>query len=512
MLSDRKEWLSLTEASRLLGIHQSTLRRWADSGSVPCTRTPGGHRRFRATDLADWTVPEQDTSPALNGEALAQNAVCLTRQEMAEERVSGETWYTAFDQEADRQQMRDTGRQLIGLAIQYAERTGSPVLSKGQSIGQLYGQHCARRGISLVDTMRAFSFFRESLLQITPEERVHQGLRRFLDEVMYSCLAGYEAAWHEQSPQPKQEVARLIVGTRGSSLALWQTEHVAGRLQAVTPGLEIEIRTIKTQGDVVRDRPLSQIEGKGFFVKELESALLSGQADLAVHSLKDMPTELPEGLALGAVLERTDPYDALIVREGAGDLSSLPAGARVGTSSLRRRAQLLAARPDLEVADLRGNVDTRLRKLRSGEYDAVVLAAVGLARLGFGEQIGQRLPFDLMLPAPGQGALAVECRADDRAVLELLRSLHHRPTWAAVAAERAFLSGLGGGCSVPVAAYAEEPEEAVLRLHGLVASLDGRRVVRVVGEGSPEEPERLGNESARKALAQGAGAILEEIR
>jgi hydroxymethylbilane synthase len=189
----------------------------------------------------------------------------------------------------------------------------------------------------------------------------------------------------------------------------------------------------------------------------------------------------------------------------------------VGTSSLRRRAQLLAVRPDLEVADLRGNVDTRLRKLHAGEYDALVLAAAGLARLGLEEHISQRLPLDVMLPAPAQGALAVECRAGDEALLELLRPIHHRPTWAAVSAERAFLSGLGGGCSVPVAAYAvERPQGAggdtALRLRGLVASLDGRQVLRVVGDGPPEEPERLGQRLAQEALARGASAILEDIR
>jgi hydroxymethylbilane synthase len=306
---------------------------------------------------------------------------------------------------------------------------------------------------------------------------------------------------------------KLVIGTRGSSLALWQAEHVAQKLGAVAPNLDIEAKKIKTQGDLVRDRPLSRVGGKGFFVKELENALLSGEADLAVHSLKDVPIELPDGLALGAILERTDPHDALVVRDGGGDLSALPRGARVGTSSLRRRAQLLAVRPDLEVADLRGNVDTRLRKLRAGEYDAVVLAAAGLVRLGLEEHIAQRLPFDVMLPAPAQGALAVEYRADDEAILELLRPIHHQPTWAAVTAERAFLSGLGGGCSVPVAAYAVQDavKGPTLRLHGLVASLDGRQVVRVVGEGSPQEPERLGRRLAQETLAGGASAILEEI-
>jgi hydroxymethylbilane synthase len=303
---------------------------------------------------------------------------------------------------------------------------------------------------------------------------------------------------------------KLCIGTRGSALALWQTEHVISRLADVAPGLDVRVDKIKTQGDLVRDRALWQVEGRGFFVKEIENALLSGQIDLAVHSLKDVPTELPDGLTLGAILERADPHDALLAREGLTELDSLPHGALVGTSSLRRRAQLLAARPDLQISDLRGNVDTRLRKLRDGEYDAIILAVAGLERLGLERHITQRLPADMLLPAPAQGALALQCRTGDAAVLELLRPLHHYPSAQAVRAERAFLNGLSSGCSAPVAAYAQVSQGA-LQLRGLVASLDGSRVVRVSDEGAPDEPELLGQRLAQQALEQGASAILESI-
>ena len=307
----------------------------------------------------------------------------------------------------------------------------------------------------------------------------------------------------------------LVIGTRGSALALQQTEYVAAKLRAMAPGIDLHVLKIRTQGDRVRDRALSQIQGSGFFVKEIENALLVREVDLAVHSLKDVPTELSDGLVLGAILERADPRDALLLHDGSGDLQTLRKRARVGTSSLRRRAQLLAARPDLEIGDLRGNVDTRLRKLRAGEYDAIVLAVAGLIRLGLQGQITQWFPLELMLPAPGQGALAVECRACDAATLAIVQCLHHDPTWAAVTAERAFLQGLGSGCAAPVAAYAAEESrggENRLRLQGLVASLDGQQVVRVDGKGSPEEPDRLGHDLALEALSNGASRILEAIR
>ena len=304
---------------------------------------------------------------------------------------------------------------------------------------------------------------------------------------------------------------RFVFGTRGSALALWQTQFVIERLLALTPDLHIEVKTIKTRGDLVRDRALSQVGGKGLFVKEIETALLAGEIDLAVHSLKDMPTMLPEGLTLGALVERASPHDALIARIRETTLASLPPGARVGTSSLRRRAQLLAARPDLQVLDLRGNVETRLGKLQAGEYDAVVLAASGLIRLGYGDVISEILPFEVMLPAVGQGALAVESRADDDATRELIAPLDHHPTRQATEAERAFLQCLEGGCQAPIGAYAEV-RDSQFHLRGLIASLDGTCVVRDEIHGPATEAARWGIELANRMLASGGGVVLEEIR
>jgi len=303
----------------------------------------------------------------------------------------------------------------------------------------------------------------------------------------------------------------LVAGTRGSTLALWQTRQVADRLQAASPGLEVQIRIIRTRGDAVADRPLSQVGGKGLFVTEIEDALAAGEIDLAVHSLKDMPTEQPEGLVLGAILERADARDALVVRGGAGDLWSLPAGARVGTSSLRRQAQLLAARPDLQTLDLRGNVDTRLRKLREGRYDAIVLAGAGLERLGLAGAISQILPLDVVLPAVGQGALCVEVRAGDAATRGLVAALDHAATRRAAGAERALLRRLEGGCQVPVGAYAR-PEGGELVLQGLVAAPDGTRLVRDEIRGPAAGAEELGTDLAGRLLAAGGAAILEELR
>ncbi|MCL7454175.1 MAG: hydroxymethylbilane synthase [Anaerolineae bacterium] len=303
---------------------------------------------------------------------------------------------------------------------------------------------------------------------------------------------------------------KLVVGTRGSALALWQTGHVVQGLRAVAPGLQVEIQTIKTLGDEVRDRALAQVGGKGLFVKEIEAALLAGEIDLAVHSLKDMPTQLPEALSLGAILERADPRDALVVAGEACDVDGLPAGARVGTSSLRRQAQLLAARPDLQVLDVRGNVDTRLRKLREGQYDGLILAAAGLARLGHSEAIGQVLPPERMLPAVGQGALCVEVRAADRTTQDLVAQLDHLPTRQATGAERAFLRRLEGGCQVPIGAYAQVSGD-LLHLRGLVASLDGSRLLRDEIHGPADEAASLGAELADRLLAAGAAALLQEI-
>jgi hydroxymethylbilane synthase len=296
--------------------------------------------------------------------------------------------------------------------------------------------------------------------------------------------------------------AALRIGSRGSPLALWQAEHVKGLLAA--RGRDATIQVITTTGDRVLDRRLESVGGKGAFLKEIEEALLAGDVDLAVHSLKDVPTELPAGLRLGAILERADPRDALVSASGS-PLERLPQRARVGTTSLRRRCQLLAARRDLAVEDLRGNVDTRIRKLREGAFDAVVLALAGLTRLGRAAEVSQVLEPEVMLPAPGQGAIAVECRAGDPAVTAELSALHHEPSGAAVEAERAFLAALGGGCNVPLGAFAR-PDGGQLRLSTLVADGDGRELMR--GEGRGRDPQELGRGVAAQLLARGAARLL----
>jgi hydroxymethylbilane synthase len=295
---------------------------------------------------------------------------------------------------------------------------------------------------------------------------------------------------------------KIRIGTRGSALALWQAEHVGQRLAAL--GHAVECRVITTTGDRVLDRRLENVGGKGAFLKEIEEALLAGEVDLAVHSLKDVPVALPGGLRLCGVLERADPRDVLVSRSGRG-LRALPAGARIGTTSLRRRAQLRACRPDLELADLRGNVDTRLRRVQAGDYDAAVLARAGLDRLGRAHEATEVLATEVLLPAPGQGAVALECRADDAALSEAVEPLDHPPTARAVAAERAFLAALGGGCNVPLAALAEG-EGGGLRLRGLVARERDGRVL--LGERRGAEPEPLGRALAEELLARGAGELL----
>jgi hydroxymethylbilane synthase len=296
----------------------------------------------------------------------------------------------------------------------------------------------------------------------------------------------------------------LKFATRPSALARWQTRWVMDALQRLHPGLECQETVIQTTGDRVLDRPLPEIGGKGIFTQELESELLEGRLDAAVHSLKDLPVEDSPGLVLAAVPERAEARDALISPRG-WTLESLPKGAVVGTSSLRRSAQLLALRPDLNIQSLRGNVDTRLRKVQEGQYDAIVLAAAGMQRLGLEEHISQLLPFEVMLPAPGQGALAVQARRDDRLTLEHLVSLEDTPTRLTVAAERAFLTGLGGGCSVPVAAFASF-ENGMISMNGLVASPDGKQVIRVHGSG--DDPHLLGSNLALQAVEQGAHRLL----
>ncbi|HSD83040.1 MAG TPA: hydroxymethylbilane synthase [Anaerolineae bacterium] len=302
--------------------------------------------------------------------------------------------------------------------------------------------------------------------------------------------------------------ATLTIGTRGSALARWQTDWVSARLKAAWPDLTCLLKLFQTSGDKILDKPLPEIGGKGLFTEELEDALRSGEIDLAVHSLKDLPMDDASGLVLGAIGEREDARDVLISRQYCA-LTSLPQDACVGTSSLRRSAQLLVTRPDLQILPLRGNVDTRIRKALQGEYDAIVLAAAGVLRLGLGSHIVEYLSFEIMLPAPGQGALAMQCRADDEATRALLQPIDHAPTRSAVTAERAFLAGLGGGCSAPIAAYAhsaDSGQQSAISLTGLVASTDGRHVIRVTGLGT--DSTALGNELAQQALARGAQELL----
>jgi hydroxymethylbilane synthase len=305
----------------------------------------------------------------------------------------------------------------------------------------------------------------------------------------------------------------IIIGSRGSKLALWQSEWVKARLEALDPEVRVRIEIFKTQGDVRTDVPLSTIGGQGAFTKELEVALLDRRVDVAVHSLKDLPTLTPAGLAIAATPEREDPRDALVLRAGSQSqehsLKGLAEGAVVGTSSLRRIAQLKHLRPDVRIKDLRGNVDTRLRKLDEGEYDALILASAGLRRLGFGERISAAIAQGEMLSAVGQGSLGIETRADDEGTNALVARLDDPRTRAAVQAERALLRALGGGCQVPIAAHATV-EGARLKLDGLVAALDGSRVLRESIEGDAGEAKRVGEELAAKLLDRGAGELLDE--
>lgn len=304
----------------------------------------------------------------------------------------------------------------------------------------------------------------------------------------------------------------LRIASRGSPLALWQSRAVQSALQAADPALQVEIEVVKTTGDVIQDVPLAKIGDKGLFTKELDAALLDGAADLAVHSLKDVPTRLPEGLALAAVTKREDPRDVVLLPPGrTGGLFYLAQGAKVGTSSLRRRAQLQALRTDLDVADLRGNLNTRLAKLDAGAYDAIVLAAAGVLRLGWAERIGQYLDAPAWLPAVGQGALAVVARADRADVLDRLRAVHDPAAAACTAAERALLRALEGGCQVPIGALATVEGDR-LTLHGLVAGLRGERIIRVRESGAAGEAEEIGRRAADALLARGAGEVLDAIR
>jgi hydroxymethylbilane synthase len=301
-------------------------------------------------------------------------------------------------------------------------------------------------------------------------------------------------------------LTRLRIATRHSALALWQAEHVAARLRALHAGLDVELVPMTTRGDQIQDRSLAAVGGKGLFLKELEVAMLGGDADLAVHSMKDVPAALDPGFAIAAVLEREDPADAFVSRR-FDSIRALPAGARVGTSSLRRQAQLRALRPDLQIDDLRGNVNTRLAKLDAGQYDAIVLACAGLIRLDEKARIRARLDPPGWLPAVAQGAIGIECREDDAATHALLAPLAHGPTTTCVAAERAMNRQLHGSCQVPIAGYARL-QGTRLQLDGLVGDAGTGRLVRAASEGDATEAEAIGGDVARRLVAAGAGPLL----
>ncbi len=299
---------------------------------------------------------------------------------------------------------------------------------------------------------------------------------------------------------------RLRLATRQSPLALWQTEHVAARLRAAHPGLTVELVPMTTRGDRIIDRPLSEVGGKGLFLKELEVAMLEGAADAAVHSLKDVPMELDGPFALAAILARADAFDAFISSKFS-DIDALPKGARVGTSSLRRQAQLRARRKDLVLVDLRGNVNTRIAKMQAGEYDAIILACAGLERLGLYQHIRHRLDAPGWLPAPAQGAITVECRDDDAHTQELLGALDHKATRTCVEAERAMNRRLHGSCTVPVGAYATL-DGRILSLEGLVGDAETGECVRASEVGQSRDPEGLGRLVATELMLKGAGRLL----
>ncbi|WP_111493804.1 hydroxymethylbilane synthase [Marinobacter bohaiensis] len=302
----------------------------------------------------------------------------------------------------------------------------------------------------------------------------------------------------------------LRIATRNSALALWQAEFIKAELERLHAHITVELLGIKTQGDKILDVPLAKIGGKGLFVKELEEAMLDGRADLAVHSMKDVPMTFPDGLGLVAICERDDPTDAFVSNH-YDNVDALPEGALVGTASMRRESQLRAYRPDLKVRTLRGNVNTRLSKLDNGDYDAIVLASSGLKRLGFHDRIRYCLPDTISLPAVGQGALGIECRTDDQELIDLLQPLNHADSADRVRAERALNRRLEGGCQVPIAAYALLEGDDTLWLRGLVGSVDGQTIHRVEGRAPRAEGERLGRELGEELLAKGADKILAEI-
>ena len=303
---------------------------------------------------------------------------------------------------------------------------------------------------------------------------------------------------------------KITIATRKSPLALWQAEFIKAELERLHPGLRVDLLPMTTKGDVILDSPLSKIGGKGLFVKELERALLSGEADIAVHSMKDVPMHFPEGLCLGPICERHDPRDAFVSNHYA-NIDALPQGAVIGTSSLRRQCQLQKYRPDLQVKSLRGNVNTRLAKMDAGEFDAIILAVSGLERIGLGDRIRDRISPEVSLPACGQGALGIELRSNDHVSASLVAPLHHEPTAYCVMAERAMNTRLNGGCQVPIAGFAEL-NGGHLQLRGLVGSVDGRQILHAGGNDIPVAAEALGQRVADSLLQQGAAGILAALQ
>ena len=308
---------------------------------------------------------------------------------------------------------------------------------------------------------------------------------------------------------------KIIIGTRGSKLALWQAEWIKAELQKIRPGLEVELNKIKTTGDKILDVPLAKVGGKGLFVKEIEEALLRNEADIAVHSMKDVPTDFPDGLHLAVICKREDPRDAFIsqIQNSKFKIQNflgLPQGATVGTSSLRRSCQLLSMRPDIKIEQLRGNLDTRLRKLDEGQFDAIILAAAGVKRLGWADRITETLLPEISLPAIGQGAVGIECRTDDEFINKLIAPLDHFETSVCVRAERACLKKLEGGCQVPIAAYAKLINGMIV-MDGLVGSVSGETIIKAHVEGNPKDAEMLGIKLAEEVLSKGGKAILDEV-
>jgi len=307
------------------------------------------------------------------------------------------------------------------------------------------------------------------------------------------------------------DLEKLIIGSRGSDLALWQANWIKSQLEDLHSGLQVEIKIIKTAGDKIQDVPLAKIGGKGLFIKEIEEALLRREVDIAVHSMKDVPIKLPYELEISVITERENPFDALISRENI-KLVDLQENAKIGTGSLRRSSQLLKYRPDLQIVPLRGNIDTRIKKLESEGLDAIILATAGLRRMGWTDKITEVIPSEIILPAMGQGAVGIETRTHDPDVFEAIMGLDHEDTHLTLDAERAFVGELEGGCQLPIGAYATiDEEEQILTLNGLIASLDGKTVYNSSKQGPLAEPKKLGHELGKKILAMGADKILKEI-